>query len=163
MISRLIIITIIIANSSSEYVQCLLITACVIMDSTHQMSKPYSNSLLNKFDGIILHFLVLVSVIPLAEVHNSFDSNLAEGMIIIYVILPLLIFITMSLIINKDKIKGLPGYCYLKCSQLQLRYSNEIPLNKIPLIKPEESSDDDDEYINVIDDSKRKNATICDV
>ena len=57
MICRLIIVTIIIANSSSEYnVQCLLISACVIMDLTHQMFKPYSNCLLNNFDGIILHF-----------------------------------------------------------------------------------------------------------
>ena len=163
MICRLIIISIIIANSSSEYnVQCLLITACVIMDLTHQMSKPYSNSLLNNFDGFILHFLVLVSVIPWAEVHNSFDSNLAAVIMFIYVMLPLLIFITMSLMINNDKIKGLPGYCYLKCSQLKFRYSNQTPLNKIPLIKVEESSNED-EYISIIDDRKRKNATICDV
>ena len=119
---------------------------------------------MNKFDGVILHFLVLVSVLPLAEIHSSFDSYLAAGMIFIYVTLPLLIFITMSLIINKEKIKRLPGYCYLKCSQLRLRYHNcnEIPLNEIPLIKSGESSNED-EYINVIDDNMRKNATICDV
>ena len=101
-------------------------------------------------------------MIRLGEVHNSFDSNLDAGIMFIYVMLPLLIFITMSLIINKDKIKGLPRYCYLKCSQLKLRYSNEMRLNKIPLIKVEESSNED-EYISVIDDSKRKNAMICDV
>ena len=33
-----------------------------------------------------------------------------------------------------------------------------MSLNEIPLIETEES-----EYISVIDDSKRKNATICDV
>ena len=165
MICRLIIITIIITNSSNEYVfQCLLASTCVMMDLTHQIFKPYSDSLLNNFDGVILHFLVLVSVLPLAEIHSSFNSNLAAGMIFIYVTLPLLIFITMSLIINKEKMKGLPGYCYLKCSQLRLRYHNcnEIPLNKIPLIKAEESYNED-EYINVIDDNKRKNATICEV
>ena len=109
-------------------------------------------------------FLVLVSVLPLAEIHKDFDPDLAAGIKFIYIMLPLLIFITMSLIINKDKVKSLPGYCYLKCSQLHLRYRNcnEIPLNEIPLIKTEESSNED-EYINVIDDSKRKNATICDV
>ena len=119
--------------------------------------------MLNSFDGIILHFLVLVSVLPLAEIHNDFNPNFAAGIIFIYVMLPLIIFVTMSLIINKDKVKILTGYCYLKCSQIYLRYHNcnEIPLNKIPLIKTEESSNED-EYINVIDDSKRKNATICD-
>ena len=165
MICRLIIITIIIANSSSEYIfQSLLTSACVMMDLTHQIFKPYSNPVLNNFDGVILHFLVLVSVLPLGEIHNDFSPNVAVGITFIYVMLPLLIFVTMSIIINKDKVKSLPGYCYLKCSQLYLRYHNcnEIPLNKIPLIKPEESSNKD-EYINVIDDSKRKNATICDV
>ena len=165
MICRLIIIIIIIANSSSDFIfQSLLISTCVMMDLAHQIFKPYSNSLLNNFDGVILHFLVLVSVLPLAEIHNDFNPNLAAGIISIYIMLPLLIFITMSLIINKDKVKSLPGYCYLKCSQLHLRYHNcnEIPLNEIPLIKTEESSNED-EYINVIDDRKRENATICEV
>ena len=36
-----------------------------------------------------------------------------------------------------------------------------MPLNKIPLIKVEESSNEDEYYISFIDDSKRKNATIC--
>ena len=165
MICRLIIITLVIANSSSEYIfQSFIISACVMMDLTHQIFKPYSNTMLNNFDGIILHFLVLVSVLPLAEIHNDYDPNLAAGIVFIYVMLPLLIFITMSLIINKDKVKSLPGYFYLKCSQLYLRHHNcnEIPLNEIPLIIPDKSSNED-EYINVIDDSKRKNATICDV
>ena len=165
MICRLIIISLVIANSSSECIfQSFIISACVMMDLTHQIFKPYSNPMLNNFDGIILHFLVLVSVLPLAEIHNDYDPNLAAGIVFIYVMLPLLIFITMSLIINKDKVKSLPGYFYLKCSQLHLRHHNcnEIPLNEIPLIIPDKSSNED-EYINVIDDSKRKNATICDV
>ena len=70
----------------------------------------------------------------------------------------------MSVMINKEYIKKLPGYCYFKCSQLHLsrRHCNEIPLNEIPFIKTGESSNED-EYINVIDDNKRKNATICEV
>ena len=134
------------------------------MDLAHQIFKPYSNSLLNNFDGVILHFLFLVSVLPLAEIHDNFDSNLAVGMIFIYIILPLLVFIFMLLIINKEKTKSLLGYCYFYCLQLHLRYHNcnEIPLNEIPLIKTEESSNED-EYVNVIDDRKRKNATICKV
>ena len=165
MICRLIIITIIIANSSNSFIfQYLLNFACVLMDLIHQIFKPYSNSILNNFDGVILHCLVLVSVLPLGEIHNDFRPNVAVGITFIYVMLPSMIFITMSLLINKDKVKSLPGYCYLKCSQLYSRYHNcnEIPLNEIPLIIPDKSSNKD-EYINVIDDSKRKNATVCDV
>ena len=165
MVCRLIIITVIIANSSNEYIfQYLLASTCVMMDLTHQIFKPYSNSLLNNFDGVILYFLVLVSMLPLAEIHNSFNSNLAAGIIFIYVASPLLIFITISLIINKEQIKSLPECCYLKCLQLHLRYHkcNELPLSETPLIKAEESSNED-EYINVIDDNKRKNATVCEM
>ena len=155
MICRLIIITIVIANPSNDFIfQYLLITGCVIMALVHQIFRPYSNSVLNMFDGAIFHFLVLVSVLPLAESYNNFDSKLVVGITFILVILPFMIFIAMSLMINKEKLKKLPGYCYFKCSQLYVKHYNEIPLNDI-----EESN----EYIDVIDDSRRINATICDV
>ena len=159
MICRLVIITIIIANSSNDFAfQYSLITVCVIIALIHQLSKPYSNSLLNDFDGAILHILVLISVLPLVEFFNNFDSNLFMGITFVLVILPLLIFITMSVMINKKNIKGLPGYCYAKYTQLCIRskHYDEIPLN-------ETDDDDDDECVNVIDDSSRVNATICDV
>ena len=162
MACRLVIIIIIIGNSSNDVIlQYSLITACVIMALIHQTVKPYSNSSLNDFDGTILQFLVLVSVLPLAEISstNNFDSNLLIGVAIILIILPLLIFITVSLMINKEKIKSLPGYCYLKCSQLRLRNYNEIPLTET-----EGSCDENDhEFFNVVDDNSRINATVCTV
>ena len=160
MICRLVIITIIIANSSNNFVfQYLLITACVAMALIHHSLRPYSSSLLNVFDGVILHFLVLVSVSPLVESFDSFDSNLLVGITFILVILPLLIFITMSLMINKEKIKRLPDYCHTKCTQLRIRLKrhHEISLDEL------EGSSDEEEFVNVIDDSRRVNATICDV
>ena len=158
MICRLIIITIIIANSSNDDIfQYLLMSTFVIIDLAHQIFRPYSNRLLNAFDGVILHFLVLVSVLPQVDSFSNLNSNLAVGITFVLVILPLLIFITMSLMINKEMIKKLPGYCYLKCSQLHLN-RRQIPLNEIPLIKTEE-----DEYISIIDDNSRQNATICNV
>ena len=160
MICRLVIITIIIANSSNDFVfQYLLITACVAMALIHHSLRPYSSSLLNVFDGVILHFLVLVSVSPLVESLDSVNSNLLVGITFILVILPLLTFITMSLMINKEKIKRLPEYCYTKCVQLRIRLKKYL---EIPLDEPEESSDEE-EFVNVIDDSRRVNATICDV
>ena len=155
MICRLVIIIIIIANSSNDFVfQYLLITACVIMALIHQLLKPYSNSLLNDFDGTILQLLVLISVLPLVEIFSKFDANLLVGITFILVILPLLIFITMWLMINKEKVKRLPEYCYTKCTLLHSKKYHDIPLNE-----PE----DENEFVNVIDDSRRVNATICDV
>ena len=74
----------------------------------------------------------------------------------------------MSMMINKQKIKKLPRYCYVKftqikklpgycCTLVHSRNYNEVPLNEV------EELSDDEEYVSVIDDSRRANATICDV
>ena len=158
MICRLLIITIIIANSSNGFIfHYLLIAASVIMDLVHQCFRPYSSFLLNIFDGVILHFLVLVSVLPLVESFDSFNSNLLMGITFVLIILPAMIFVTMSVMINKEKIRKLPGYCHTKWSQLHLRNYSEIPLTETA------ESADGDEYISDIDDSMRANATIVDV
>ena len=155
MICRLFIITIIIANSSNNFAfHYLLITANVIILFIHQLLKPYSNSLLNDFDGTILHILVLVSALPLVEFFNNFDTSLLAGVTYILVMLPLFLFITMSIMINKKNIKRLPGYCYTKCTQLHFKKYDELSLNDLS---------DEVEYVNYIDDSNRVNATICDV
>ena len=160
MICRLVIIIIVILDPSNDFIlQYLLIFICVIMDLIHQILKPYSNSLLNVFDGVILHFLVLASVLPLVEFFNDYNTTLVELMTFTLVILPLFIFITMSVLLNRKEIKKLPGYCYSKCSQLHLRSYNQITLNVV------EELSDEDEYVNVIDDSTRSrvNVTVCDV
>ena len=158
MICRLIIITIIIANSSNDFIfQYALVCACVLMDLIHQIVKPYSKSLLNVIDGVILHVLVLVSILPLIESFNNFNTNLAVGITFALVISPLLIFIAISLILNKEKIKKLPGYCYSKYLQLRLRNYREVSVNET------EVSSNENEFVNIIDDSRRVNATICDV
>ena len=158
MICRLMIITIILINSSNDLVfQYLLITVCMVTAILHQLFRPYSSSLLNKFDGYILQCLALVSTTPLAKFHYNFDSGLVVGMTFALVILPLMVFIIVSLMINKEKFKQLLQCCYIKC--LQTWQHNEIPQNEIPLIINEGSS----EFYNIIDDSKRKNATLCDM
>ena len=157
MICRLVIIIIVIFDPSNDFIlQYLLISFCVVIALIHQNLRPYSSSTLNMFDGIILHFLVLVSMLQLGEFFSDFNSNLIVGITFILITLPLLIFITMTLTLNKEKIRRLPGYCYSKCSQL--RY-NQIPMNEI------EESSDEEEHVNVIDDSTRSrvNVTVCDV
>ena len=157
MICRLVITIIVIFDPSNDFIlQYLLISFCVVIALIHQNLRPYSSSTLNLFDGIILHFLVLVSVLQLGEFFNDFNSNLIVGITIILITLPLMIFITMTLILNKEKIRRLPGYCYSKCSQL---HYNQIAMNEI------EESSDEEEHVNVIDDSTRSrvNVTVCDM
>ena len=159
MICRLVIITIIIANSSNGFVlQYLLLAVCVITALIHLILKPYSNPLLNDFDGAILLLLILSSALsPFVEFFDDSDTAVFMGITFVIVMLPLLIFTTMSLMINKEKIKKFPSYCYTKCSQIHLRKYNRIPHEEV------EESADEEEYVSVIDDSRRINATICDV
>ena len=158
MICRLMIITIIIANSSNDlFLQYLLLAVCIIIALIHQILKPYSNSLLNDFDGAILQLLTLISALPFVEFIDNSYTTVFMGITFVIVMLPLLIFITMSLMINKEKIKKFPSYCYTKCSQIHLWGYNQIPLEEV------EELSDEEEYVNVIDDNKRINATICDV
>ena len=158
MICRLMIVTIVLINSFNDlFFQYLLITICIVIAILHQLFRPYSSSLLNKFDGFILQLLALVSAPPLTTFHDTFDSSLVVVMIFVLVALPSLVFITISLMLNKEKFEKLLAYCYIKC--LQLWRHNEIPPNEIPLIVNEGSS----EFYNIIDDSKRINAIICDM
>ena len=157
MICRLVIIIIVIFDPSNDFIlQYLLISFCVVIALIHQNLRPYSSSTLNAFDGIILHFLVLVSVLQLGEFFSDFNSNLIVGITFILITLPLLIFITMTIVLNKGKIRRLPGYCYSKWSQICY---NQIPMNEI------EESSDEEEHVNVIDDSTRSrvNVIVCDV
>ena len=158
MICRLVIITIIIVDSSNDFVlQYLQLAVCVVTTLIHLILKPYSNSLLNDFDGAILLLLILISALPLVKFFDDSDTAVLMGITFATVMLPLVIFIAMSLMINKEKIKKFPIYCYTKCSQIQLRKYNQIPLEEV------EESADEEEYVSVIDDSRRINATICDV
>ena len=135
MICRLVIITIILVNSSDDFiVRYSLITACIIMSLIHQILRPYSNNFLNVFDGAVLHLIVLVSVLPLVEFFDGYDSNLLVGLAFALVALPSMIYIAMTLVINKANIKKLMKYCHLKWRYLRLRqrHYEAYPLDDDP-------------------------------
>ena len=156
MICRLVIITIILVNSSDDFiVRYSLITACIIMSLIHQILRPYSNNFLNVFDGIILNLIVLVSVLPLVEFFDGFNSSLLVGLAFTLVTLPLVSFIAMTLVINKTSIKG---YCILKWKYLRLHSRNYEAYH----------IDDDPETVSssntFVNDSDRKTTTtVCDM
>ena len=162
MICRLVIITIIIANSSNDFIlQYSLLTICVITALVHLILKPYSNPLLNNFDGAILLLLISSSALsPFVEFTYDFDTIVLIIVTFVIVMLPLFIFITMSIMINKETIKKFPSYCYTKCSQIHLRARG---CNNQVLLEEVEESADEEEFANVINDSRRVNAAICDV
>ena len=77
MICRLVIITIVIVNSSNELIaQYFLIIACGIIALTHVTVKPYNKEMLNKFDGMVLQSIIFITGLPLLD---DFDSLLVTS------------------------------------------------------------------------------------
>ena len=65
MICRLVVIVIVVANSSNNFVaNYMLVIVCGIIALVHLMVKPYSNEILNKFDGIILQLIIFTAILP---------------------------------------------------------------------------------------------------
>ena len=152
MICRLVIIIIIIANSSNELVASyVLIVACVIIALIHVMMKPYNNEILNKFDGVVLQLIILISALPLVD---DFNSPLVIIMSFVLVILPLIILFAVTLFLYKDNLKKFAAH-FSSRSQApnndnDADISNETPMKEFHLI---------------IDDNARQKAkvTICDM
>ena len=145
MICRIVLILIILANSSNDNTkQVLLLTACTLLALTQLIVKPYKNEILNIFDGIVLQIMIFASVVSLFD---SFGSDVLLAVTIILVVLPLTSFVVMELMVYKDKIKNvIMNYCHYHPSNT----NNDI--KNIPTIK-----------VITIDDNMRRNVTICEM
>ena len=109
MICRLIII--IIANFSEEFVsRYLLITASTAIALIHVTVEPYADDILNKFDGAILHLMVVVTALPLFEYFDTFDSSFVVGIAFVLVILPLILFVVMKAFTSRQTLKEITQY-----------------------------------------------------
>ena len=156
MICRLFIIIIVISNSSNEYITSyILITASGMIALIHLIIKPYANNkILNKFDGLILQLVIFITALPLFD---RLDSSLVVSIAFVLLTLPLLTFITMTLFLNRYNLKEIIIYFINKYESTGNDYviitdneaSNETELKEFKTI--------------IVDDSKRKNAIICDV
>ena len=150
MICRLVIITIVIINSSNDIVaNYMLIVTCGIISLIHVIIKPYNNEILNKLDSIILHLIIFAAALPLFD---DFDSRLVITIAFVLIILPLLKFLAMALYLHKDDLKKIITHFTFK-SEPPSSTNDDVNNNETPMR----------EYYIVVDDSKRKNATICDM
>ena len=147
MICRLLIITIVIANSSNEFVANYLLTiVCGIIDLIHVTVKPYNKEILNKFDSIILQLIVFVAALTLLD---DIDSPSVMTTVYALVVIPLLLFFGMIFFLHKDNLKKIIKYFTIKHeSPNSSNGVNEVLMREFDLI---------------VDDSMRINATICDI
>ena len=149
MICRLVIITIVIANSSNDFVaNYMLIVTCGIIALIHLIIKPYNIGILNTLDGIILQLIIFAAALPLFD---AFDSPLVITVAFVLIILPLLKFLAILIFHNKDVLKKI-----IICFTFRKKPSNnnnDMYTNKIPM----------KEFDTIVDCSTRVNVTVCDM
>ncbi|XP_065890261.1 uncharacterized protein [Dysidea avara] len=147
MTCRLVVILIIIANTSNNNTtQYSLIIANSTLAFIHMTIRPYGSNILNVFDGFVLHLMIVVSMVPLID---SYDPDLLLSFIFVVVILPLIPFLIIEIYLYKRTIKKITKYC-VPPKPDTTNDNNEIPMRE--------------EFVDsVIDDSRRVNATICEI
>ena len=151
MICRFVLIVIIISiPSSNNLSQLLLIFSSVVLAFIPLFVKPYDHKILNKFDALVLLFVFLATLIPLAD---NVSQQLSTANIIIVMILPLTFFFALELTICRETIQTLFSKitANFKTQPVPIATTTDhhnTPLGDIGL---------------VIDDNMRKNATICEM
>ena len=157
MICRLIVISIIIANLSDTFIaQYLLITATTIMALIHLLLRPYVDNTLNMSDGAILQLMVLVTVLPLFEYFDTYDSTLVMVIIFVLVIFPMMQCIVIKLITSKQTLKMITKKTINYFSAQNLAHEDVAVDNVI--------SNTSTNFVSLtIDDNMRRNAIICEM
>ena len=107
--------------------------------------RPYQSNILNMFDGFVLQLMIVVSMVPLID---SYDHDLLVVFMSVLVVLPLMAFLIIEVYLYKSKIKKITTYCVPPKSDTT-NDNNEVPMR--------------DFVDSVIDDSRRVNATVCEM
>ena len=161
MICRLVIILLVIVKISDDFtMQYLLISSCALMGLIHILVRPYANVMHNILDGILLQFITITSVLPIAEIVDNYNETFVAVTAYLLVILPLTSFIAVKFWINKHNIQKSFKHLMSVIGSYILR--NGVATN-----------DEDDEqqpltaemgeFEIVVDDEMRRNAIVVDV
>ena len=96
LLSRQMILIIMVINFVHYYIALYLLTSlCVIIALLHHHIQPYKSSALNKFDGFILHLLLLVVSLQMVAVGDStgFTGDAIIGISYVLIFLPIVVCI----------------------------------------------------------------------
>ena len=88
----------------------LLLVTCTIINLIHWLVRPYASKVLNIYDGLVLQIMTAIIALQIIYFEN-FDSVIPIGTAVILVMLPVMMFLLMALILNKEYIKKL----YISC------------------------------------------------
>ena len=149
MICRIVIIVLVILKISDDFTtQYLLLLTCTLAAFIHLAVRPYANTFHNIFDGAILQFIVILSMLSTTELVDNYDKNFVSVIVYLLIILPLATSITIKLWVNRNSTQNAFKDCNKRCLQ---KWRNVV------------ATDDDEEPIvnevSVVDVNTRRNAT----
>ena len=146
MICRVVIILIIIATPSNPNIsQYLLIILNSLISLINLILRPYQSIILNLFDGFVLQLMIVVSMVPLVD---SYGHDFMLTFILVLVIWPLTAFLILEIYLYKNAIKKITT-CFVLPKPDTTHDNNEVPMR--------------DFVDSIIDDSRRVNATVCEM
>ena len=147
MICRIVIIVVVNLRISDDFTtQFLLLLTCTLTAFIHLTVRPYVNTFHNIFDGAILQFIVMLSILPTTELVDNYNKIFVSVIVYLLIILPLATSITINLWINKNNIQNAFKDCSKSCLQ---KWHNVVA-----------TDGDDEEAIDMhVDDNTRRNAT----
>ena len=150
MIYRIVIIIIINVTTPDNFIgQYLMITTSTLMAYIHQTVRPYANSTLNIFDGLILHLTILATAFSIIENFDKFNSTFAVASAFVIVISPLMICMALVTIIHRENLKK--KIANFVVSSIK---EHDVTVPEIPTVN---------DFGMIIDDSTRTKVTICDM
>ena len=118
MICRIVIILLVIVRIFDEFTtQYLLLITCALMALIHLIIRPYVKTIHNIFDGVILHLIVIIPILPIIEFVDNYNRNLVAMITYILIILPITSFITIKLLLHKNDIKYAVKHWLKNCSR----------------------------------------------
>ena len=126
-----------------------MITTSTLMAYIHQTVRPYANSTLNIFDGLILHLTILATAFSIIENFDKFNSTFAVASAFVIVISPLMICMALVTIIHRENLKK--KIANFVVSSIK---EHDVTVPEIPTVN---------DFGMIIDDSTRTKVTICDM
>ena len=139
MIFRLIILTIIVINTTNIFITLyLLLISSSLMMFIHTAVKPYSNYTLNLFDSFVLLIVTFIITLRIIETYHGFPTSVTIGIAFSLVMLPLIAFFGMFIYLQWEHILKLFTYCIstfkpaAKATDIPSKEGNEM--NEIDII-----------------------------
>ena len=154
MVCRLVIILLVIVKVSDDFTnQYLLISSCTLMALIHVLVRPYTSTIHNVFDGIILHLIIIISVLSIVEFVDNYDETFVLVIAYLLIILPLTSFMAIKLWVNKSNIQN----AFKHWNNKLFHKCTTAPIDTV------EQPNEMNEIGIIVDDNMRKNAIIVKV